>query len=646
MLTTKLNLAFSTGTVNNARLSILAGKLDLNLLEKKSYSCVSQTFIHNSQFISNKRFGESLSKYTSGTTPNNLSGTSKAGQALLHRVVSRTFASENLQENADIFGDLGDRRYEKVELDRGDKKEEEFIQNEAKPPPRSVLTPGKYADLIKQHIALGDLDSAANVLDQVKDDRNKPTNYMYNLLIRAFAMRGNVKKCFSLYNNMKKQELKPTLATYVSLLNSCANCMNSELALEKLIHLRQIMIEKGIEINPVHYNAMLKAYGRHGKLLEAFQLVDEMCDKKMTIGISTCNFLLQASISDKEAGFRHALIVWHLVRHRKLKPDIYTYNLLLRSARDCKLGNLKAEDLIAFPEIKKNEAAMITYADRTNLLAHPPQVGQQLPLIDASNNTDLVADSETKLTSKSAISKTSDPLPLANIQSSSSQMNFLLLGGIANFISQMENDKVKPDIKTTTYLMELVPGSELAEKTVINYAKSAGVELDVDFYNLLIRKRSFRFDYQNALKVLSMLEQDNLEPNIMTWGVLALTCTTPSQARELFEGMELSGHRLNAQIIGAILRQAAQRLQFSLIIELMQKMQSEKIIPSPKIYEILDLLNKKAAKMFRAKDDDNNVNKSLKYGYQNFKRVYPQWLKEMKVASSDRKKKVFDFTSH
>ncbi|XP_046753547.1 pentatricopeptide repeat-containing protein 1, mitochondrial [Diprion similis] len=646
MLTTKLNLAFSKGTVNNAHLSILAGKLNLNLLERKSYFCVSQAFIHNSHLTFNERFGESWSKCTSTTTSNNLSAIRKAKQALMHPISSRAFASENLQENADTFGTLGDRRYEKVELDWGDKKEEEFIRNETKPPRRSVLTPGNYADLIKKHIGSEDLDNAVKVLDRVKDERNKPTNYMYNLLIRAFAMRGNVKKCFSLYNNMKKQTLKPTLATYVSLLNSCANCTNSELALEKLTHLRQILIEKGIEMNPVHYNAMVKAYGRHGKILEAFQLVDEMHDKKITIGISTCNFLLQASITDKEAGFRHALIVWHLVRHRKLKPDIYTYNLLLRSARDCKLGNLKVEDLVAFPETKKSEPAMIAYVDRTNLLAHPPQVGQLIPLIDDSNNTELLADIETKLTPESAIAKTNDPLPLTNIQSSSSQMNLLLMGGIGNFISQMENDKVKADIKTITYLMELVPGSELAEKSVINYAKSVGVELDVDFYNLLIKKKSFRFDYQNALKVLSMMEQDNLQPNIMTWGVLALTCTTPAQVRELFEGMELSGHRLNVQIMGAILRQAAQRLQFSLIIELMQKMQSEKITPSPEIYKTLDLLNKKAAEIIRTKEDDNNVKKSLKREYENFKRVYSQWLKEMKESSPDKKKKVFDFTSH
>jgi len=43
--------------------------------------------------------------------------------------------------------------------------------------------------------------------------------------------------------------------------------------------------------------------------LTAFSLVDEMLKKKYKLKDETFNFLLQACISDKEAGFRHALLV-------------------------------------------------------------------------------------------------------------------------------------------------------------------------------------------------------------------------------------------------------------------------------------------------------------------------------------------------
>lgn len=54
---------------------------------------------------------------------------------------------------------------------------------------------------------------------------------------------------------------------------------------------------------------MKKAFGRTGDILTAFSLVDEMLKKKYKLNDETFNFLLQACISDKQVGFRHALLV-------------------------------------------------------------------------------------------------------------------------------------------------------------------------------------------------------------------------------------------------------------------------------------------------------------------------------------------------
>jgi pentatricopeptide repeat domain-containing protein 1 len=59
----------------------------------------------------------------------------------------------------------------------------------------------------------------------------------------------------------------------------------------------------------IHITLVISAFGRCGDLLTAFTLVDEMTEKKVPISDETFNFLLQACITDKEAGFRHALLV-------------------------------------------------------------------------------------------------------------------------------------------------------------------------------------------------------------------------------------------------------------------------------------------------------------------------------------------------
>jgi len=65
------------------------------------------------------------------------------------------------------------------------------------------------------------------------------------------------------------------------------------------------------------------AFGRTGDLLTAFSLVDEMLTKKYKLKDETFNFLLQACISDKEAGFRHALLV-------SLNKCMHRHNILSR----------------------------------------------------------------------------------------------------------------------------------------------------------------------------------------------------------------------------------------------------------------------------------------------------------------------------
>lgn len=175
----------------------------------------------------------------------------------------------------------------------------------------------------------------------LKEDRVKlDSSYIHCLLIGALGRVGYTKKAFMLYNDIKRRGLKIHASAYTGLFNACANSPWLEDGLQRAQHLRDIILETKYEPNDSNYNAMIKAFGRCGDLDTAFALVDEMAQKKLKVDDATINFLLQACISDKDAGFRHALLVWRKFVDHKIRPNLYSYNLMLRCIRDCGMGDI------------------------------------------------------------------------------------------------------------------------------------------------------------------------------------------------------------------------------------------------------------------------------------------------------------------
>lgn len=131
---------------------------------------------------------------------------------------------------------------------------------------------------------------------------------------------------------MKKTGVKRTPATYTGLFNACALSPDREDGLMRLNNLRKTLEDDRVTLTLINYNAMMKgninyhseystswlrvhrlfhsiAYGRLKDTHSTFQLVDEILSKQFTLRADTFCFLLQACISDKENGLRHALLV-------------------------------------------------------------------------------------------------------------------------------------------------------------------------------------------------------------------------------------------------------------------------------------------------------------------------------------------------
>jgi pentatricopeptide repeat domain-containing protein 1 len=233
---------------------------------------------------------------------------------------------------------------------------------------------------------------------------------------------------------------------------------------------------------------MIKAYGRCGDLKTAFLLVDEMLGKNMKITVETYTFVLQACASDKEFGFRHALLVWHKMYQQNLTPSLYAFNTMLRCCRDTELGDLPTTKEVV----------------QTILLRNPEKPKDEIKLIDTPNEGVQIVEkiSEEQPTLPNLLA----PKPYLGKMIDINEVKkpedrLILLGGFTGFLELMKQFDVKPDLKTYTLLIEIVPSTRAAENILLRAIRKDKIKCDVDFFNVLMKKRSMRFDYEGAKEV-------------------------------------------------------------------------------------------------------------------------------------------------
>lgn len=215
----------------------------------------------------------------------------------------------------------------------------------------------------------------------------------------------------------------------------------------------------------------------------------------------------------------------------KALPDIYSFNLLLRCVRDCGLGDLEATEQVIEQILYQSQLKPPQLEGSSLLENGADESSNDLQL--ASINQEIQQEGVPNLLSRQP--HLGSLISLGEIKKPEDRL--LLLGGATSFLCEMEQLKIQPDIKTMTALLDTVPPTTSAEKQILSTIRKLGIRCDIDFFNILIKKRSMRFDYDAAREVLTMIRTARLEPDIVTYGVLALGCRTQDEARALLKEM-------------------------------------------------------------------------------------------------------------
>ena len=398
------------------------------------------------------------------------------------------------------------------------------------------------------------MQKAMQVFERMQhEDRYQPGRPHMTMMIDGCAEFGLVDKAFHFYDLLLKRGQKPTKAGVTALLNACAESRDRDKGLDKLAVITDWIRETNYPCNVIQYNAMVKAYAKHGDLKSAFAVTRDMVKEGHELNNQTYCMLLMGCITDRQSGFSHAIRILREMR-KHMAITVHAVNLFMRVVRDCGVGEENHMRRL-FPQTTNQN---VTFLPCAQLQPETYLNAPQLP----SSPVDLLAE---KFPNESIC------LNMSSLTIASNRL--ALVGGCDGVFRLMDESGVKPSIVTVTTLMQCLPACTDMEKQLMRNAESRGVILDTDFFNVMIKKRASRGDYSAARNVLVDLQMRHLSIDVATFGTLAMTCHSRHLGLQLLTDMRDTGFKLNKEIAGALVRNACKSFDFDYLTAVLRAME-------------------------------------------------------------------------
>ncbi|XP_071379026.1 pentatricopeptide repeat-containing protein 1, mitochondrial isoform X2 [Centroberyx affinis] len=524
-------------------------------------------------------------------------------------------------------------------------------------------TPYWYFLQCKQLIKGNKLQEALDLFhrDMLRGERLEPQEYNYTVLIGGCGRAGHLKKAFKLYNDMKKRGLVATDATYTALFNACAESPLKQAGLQQALQLEQELRRKNYRLSNITYHALLKTHAVTNHLQACIHTLREMLQNRHAVTQETFHYLLMGCLKDKDTGFRLALQVWRQMLRSGIRPDSKNYTLLLRTARDCGMGDPSlATDLLLRPDWtyqKGRNMANVKPKSRLRdpididllerqLFLQPGQHSDRLsdmeaysrqdstrlvPVRETANvslSCDLVADSEPPSLLDLFEGKKGGVVSLGAVNGAFDRL--ALIGGAKGFLEKMAVNGLSPDLRTLTLLADTMePGSQSLQM-LLTVAKQHRVKLDAAFFNSVIRRAARAGDLDGAKAVVRVMQQRHVNVDVQTYGSLALGCERQRDGLQLLKDMEEAGLRPNVHVFSALIGRAARRMDYIYLKTLLKSMTDMGVWPNEVIIRQLEF-----AAQYPPNYDQYKTRNNYLVHIDGFRGYYQQWLRAMPALGAE-----------
>ncbi|XP_029002631.1 pentatricopeptide repeat-containing protein 1, mitochondrial [Betta splendens] len=565
-------------------------------------------------------------------------------------------------EDGEVFGSLSadmssKQSYRKSSPDFQDMRHREDDATEEEASVKTGRRPGRrntpywYFLQCKKRIKDNKLQEALDLFsgDMLQGERLQPEEFNYTVLIGGCGRAGRLKEAFRLYNDMKKRGLVPVDATYTALFNACAESPSKQAGLQQALKLEQELRRKNCPLSTITYHALLKTHAIANQLQACFHTLREMLQDGHVVSQETFHYLLMGCLKDKQIGFRMALQVWRQMLKSGILPDTKNYNLLLRIARDCGIGDpaLATDVLLRLDgEIQKEDASNAKSDSKTKDIIDIDLLEKQLFIqADSRRNNESSAclvpvrqehHHPLELADNSAAPNLLDifegrkgaVVSLSTVDGAFDRLS--LIGGATGFLEKMVSNGLSPDLRTLTLLADTMEPGRESLLLLLKAAKQHHVKLDTAFFNSAIRRAARAGEMDTAKSVLGVMRQRNVNVDVQTFGSLALGCQRQNDALQLLKDMEGVGLRPNVQVFSALIGRAARRLDYVYLKKILQTMSDMRVWPNKVIIKQLEFAAQYPPNYNQYKSRNNYL-----VHIDGFRGYYQQWLRKMPAQSDD-----------
>ncbi|KAK7060376.1 hypothetical protein VNI00_001141 [Paramarasmius palmivorus] len=199
-----------------------------------------------------------------------------------------------------------------------------------------------YAIALYSHAVKGDITGLNHWLGEISRANLRPDVYVFTVIMQAFAKRGDLNSVSTILTQMRENGIPPNDATYMNLITLLAN-RRDPMGAE---HVYKRALSEGVKPNGRMLRAVMDAHVEAGSWKGAIRVFDYIRSNpalNIRLTIEAYNTILKAYVLIG-APFRITARLFKRLEQMNVKPDSYTYALIMQSA--CDAGQLRIARLI------------------------------------------------------------------------------------------------------------------------------------------------------------------------------------------------------------------------------------------------------------------------------------------------------------